>query len=955
MSQAIVDAPNRAVRSLAEKLLACSEEQLDLWLEQNYASLSLALIQYLKDTYVTADQVQANPQLADRVTAYALHVAEAVPQDAAMLALAQWARGLWADYNDPAMAVKLYRSALAFYQTTADQLSQARLLSNLVGVLAEQAANQAAEECYQQAFHLLTQNPNLDPTYLLSLEMNFGWLLHEWGRFAEALLVHDRALTLANQHDPIAVPDVQVNRYLTLGRLGQLAESEQGLLAARHLAEQYQQQFTIARIDMNLGELYAILGRPVDALHRFQHAARGFAATDTPMEQSVVLALQATLLRQLGVWRMAQTHYQAALAVMERYQLQAIQGETLVNLAICLRLVGGKKPLQRSAELLSQAQTLWAKSGNRYWLVRVYFEQVLVAQAQNKVERARQLLATPPALPANPSLQAEFRLLSADLRTQQPTDAQQAQQVIQDYKAVIDFAAAQGSHWLQRQALHGLGKFTLPTDWSKGRELLEAAAATDERIRQSLSLQELKASFHEQANDLFDELIRGAYQQAEYALVLLYAWRAKASAFLDLAASVRGELTATDEQRKVIAQLRQQIATLRWNLAATAERNLVNERYEAASPELARLEEQLLELRRQTQQHQLSGSTLTIERMTTLLQQMAATTLIEYVRCGEEIYAICATTAGVQAVTRLVDVPTIAELAGQLTLSFRSYNALTPSEREQVLSARINESQKLLQRCYELLVAPLPLYLTASQPFGKTLIAPCDTLAMLPFVAFWTGKNYWIEEQELEFIQSGALLALEPVQAVSYSRPLVIAATAGQATAVRQEAAQLLDVVADSATFIDAPALSYWTGLQAAPRLVHIAAHTLQRSEDAPLFTAIQLSGEVLSVEQSYDLPLWGTELVTLSGCTTAGGMESESSLFAFQSALLIAGAQGVLCTLWPIADGMAGPLLRHFYQLLQIGSLAPVALRQTQLALLRQSITYRHPGLWAAFTCIRR
>ena len=164
----------------------------------------------------------------------------------------------------------------------------------------------------------------------------------------------------------------------------------------------------------------------------------------------------------------------------------------------------------------------------------------------------------------------------------------------------------------------------------------------------------------------------------------------------------------------------------------------------------------------------------------------------------------------------------------------------------------------------------------------------------------------------------------------------------------------LAETLPDSVLFIDAPALVYLTGLPAPPRLLHIAAHTLQRG-DAPFFTAIQLSGEVLSVEQSYDLPLWGTELVTLSGCTTADGMASEAALFAFQSAFLIAGAQRVLCTLWPIADGMAGPIMHTFYTFLQTGIRPPDALRQTQLTLLQHPTTYRHPALWAAFTCIRR
>ena len=954
MSPPTVETPGTTISRLAEELLSCTETQLEAWLQQHSAFLSLQLIQHLKDSYVTAEQIQENPKLAERATRYGLLVAAYLPQNVEMLALAQWARGLWAMYNDPAQSIPLFQAAHSFYQKRNDRLSQVRLLSNLVGVLAECGDNVAAEAYYQAARHLLIAEGTDDPKYLLYLELNFGWLLHSWGRFDEALVVHDHALVLATKHQlTVGATEIRVNRHLTLGRLGRFAESESGLRQERLLAAEQQQQLTVARIDLNLGELYTVLGRPADALRRFQQATQGFAATDNPMEQSVVLALQATLLRQLGVWQVALTHYQTALTLLEQHALKTIAGETLVNLAACLRLAGGGKQLRRAASLLLQADEFWQKAGNVYWLTRVYLEQIRLAIAQSNAEKAVQLLKNPPPFADNPYLQAEFKLLSADLLRRIAIDPQQEAQVRQAYEAVIEFATHQGIHELRRQALSGLGSFDLQRNWHQAQRLLEAAVATDERIRQSLSLQELKASFHEQANDLFDDLIRGAIQQQDYALVLCYSWQAKAGAFLDLATSVRAELTYTVEQRQAIEQVRREIATLRWTLATTAERNLLDAQYEAASPELKRLEEQLLALRRQIDQQQAPSVTISAERVATVLQQMGSTMLLEYVRCGSELYGIWATAAGVRAMVRLTDSDTVAELVGQLALSFHSFNALSTQNRDLVVAARVAESQRLLKRCYDLLVTPFQPYLQAGQG-ASLLIAPCDALALLPFAAFWTGRSYWIEEQSIELIQSGALLALTPVQSNTYSRAVVVAAAAGQATAVRQEAMLLAETLPDSVLFIDAPALVYLTGLPAPPRLLHIAAHTLQRG-DAPFFTAIQLSGEVLSVEQSYDLPLWGTELVTLSGCTTADGMASEAALFAFQSAFLIAGAQRVLCTLWPIADGMAGPIMHTFYTFLQTGIRPPDALRQTQLTLLQHPTTYRHPALWAAFTCIRR
>ncbi|MFN8444641.1 MAG: hypothetical protein U0175_27900 [Caldilineaceae bacterium] len=73
---------------------------------------------------------------------------------------------------------------------------------------------------------------------------------------------------------------------------------------------------------------------------------------------------------------------------------------------------------------------------------------------------------------------------------------------------------------------------------------------------------------------------------------------------------------------------------------------------------------------------------------------------------------------------------------------------------------------------------------------------------------------------------------------------------------------------------IDVPSLAY--RLQNTPQIIHIAAHTIQRSI-SPFFSGIQLSSEVLSVEHCYDLPLWGCGVDTERLCWRLG-LESDAS-----------------------------------------------------------------------------
>lgn len=944
-------APSPADQSLlADSLAACPETLLADWLDDHPSALSLAMLQYLKDRRVTVSHILEDPQHTDQLTRAALEIAHRIaPTDPNAQALAQWMRGLWAMYNDAAAAVTCFRAALSVYAAVGDCMSVARLNSNLVGVLATVGRHEEAEACYHAARPVFAAIVEQEPHYLLYLEQNFGWLLHTWGRYEQALDVHRQALDLAVRHNlEISIAEIQVNLCLTLAQLGRFDELEWMLQQDRAVALQVGELMTVARIDMNLGELYTMLGRPVEALHRFQRAAAGL----TTMERGSVLAREAVLLRELGALPAALRQFEAALQSFADYDLKPSSAETLVNLATTLRRLGGRKRLKRAYDVLHNAQVLWAEMGNTVQAVQVIYEQIEVALDQADYDRALSLLADAAALPQSSWGAAQFRLLRAEVHRRAGLAPAAALDAAADYQATLAFAEDQGLVPLRRRALFGLGKLTLPVDWDSARNYLEAAALLDDRMRQTLTLQELKASFHEQASDLFDDLIRYACRRGDHTLALSYAWRAKASAFLELAWSMADESAYTSEQRRALEQLRQQIAARRWALAKVAETTPCDG-YEAADEELAALTEQLLTVRRSAQQKHANIATLAAVDVGAALAAMEEDLLLEYVRCGTDIYGICTSKEGACRAIRLCDEDTIAELSGKVALAFHSIHRLAPELRGAALANDGGACLPLLKRCHDLLVSPFADRLQALETGGKVLVAPCDALALLPFAAFWTGEHFWVSEVQIELAQCGAILLLPSARAVEYSPSVVIGATAGGADGVRAEAEAVSEALAPNALFLDLPALTYLDSLTAPPRALHIAAHTIHRG-DAPFFSGLQLQGEVLSIEHCYDLPLWGTELVTLSGCSTAGGLESDAAIFAFQSACLLAGAQRVLCSLWPIADGMARPLMVHFYALLKAGMTVPAAVRQTQLHFLSQPESC-HPALWAAFTSVRR
>jgi len=118
----------------------------------------------------------------------------------------------------------------------------------------------------------------------------------------------------------------------------------------------------------------------------------------------------------------------------------------------------------------------------------------------------------------------------------------------------------------------------------------------------------------------------------------------------------------------------------------------------------------------------------------------------------------------------------------------------------------------------------------------------------------------------------------------------------------------------------------------------------LDANEDDGLLTALELAG----------MNLYGTQLVVLSACETGvGGNSSGEGIYGLRRALVMAGVQSQVVSLWHVADQRTANLMVDYYQRL-LDTENPVgrheALRDAQLAMLRSEDETSHPYYWAAF-----
>jgi CHAT domain-containing protein len=90
--------------------------------------------------------------------------------------------------------------------------------------------------------------------------------------------------------------------------------------------------------------------------------------------------------------------------------------------------------------------------------------------------------------------------------------------------------------------------------------------------------------------------------------------------------------------------------------------------------------------------------------------------------------------------------------------------------------------------------------------------------------------------------------------------------------------------------------------------------------------------------------------LVVLSACSTGGGSITGDGIIGLSRAVIGAGAESVIVSLWTADDQATAQLMQEFYRVLfQTGDRA-VALRQAMLATMQQ---YPDVKLWGAFTLI--
>lgn len=106
----------------------------------------------------------------------------------------------------------------------------------------------------------------------------------------------------------------------------------------------------------------------------------------------------------------------------------------------------------------------------------------------------------------------------------------------------------------------------------------------------------------------------------------------------------------------------------------------------------------------------------------------------------------------------------------------------------------------------------------------------------------------------------------------------------------------------------------------------------------------------ILTSLEAAGLDLWGTRLVVLSACETGiGEVKVSEGVYGLRRALVIAGSESQVISLWKVSDSATREFMASFYGRLRKGEGRTEALRRVQQELLKGE-RFQHPFFWAAF-----
>ena len=316
--------------------------------------------------------------------------------------------------------------------------------------------------------------------------------------------------------------------------------------------------------------------------------------------------------------------------------------------------------------------------------------------------------------------------------------------------------------------------------------------------------------------------------------------------------------------------------------------------------------------------------------------------VVEYVVLPRKVIIFTASHAGIDVATSTVDRNELVARIATLDEKIRR-------------RAPVAEIRAVAAALFVELIAPVRAKIA---PFETLVFVPDRQLYAVPFAALYDERNaqHLIEEFTIRIARSSSAAASEATGALSPALVIADPPTAKwrRLAASREEAQRVAAIYGATLLSGEAATRARFTDAAAQSALIHFSGHAdsdARESWGALLLAAGDGDSGIVGTSDLARLQLAAHPLVVLAACGTFRGDPVHlSGMSSLARAFLIAGARGVVGTLWEIEDDVAGPLFLRFHQSLRAGASPARALRDAQLQMLHSADPrLSHPATWSA------
>ncbi|MGI8649494.1 MAG: CHAT domain-containing protein [Rubrobacter sp.] len=494
--------------------------------------------------------------------------------------------------------------------------------------------------------------------------------------------------------------------------------------------------------------------------------------------------------------------------------------------------------------------------------------------------------------------------------------------------------------------------------------LFERAIEEIERVRGTVMQDSMRAVFLRDKSSVYKELLKLKLESGDAPAAFEVAERAKSRSLMDLlngisdAAFVFGD--AASEER---------LGVLQADLSAVYNMMLGGQDESEGAPPAPDLRGRAVELEEEIGRLRLrAGASPSTERdVFVSLDGYGAdlpgdTVLLAYHVVGEEVIAFVSTPKDVRVMRGLGEVREIRDLLRRLDSQwdrFRSGRAF--SERQ----ARMLEksTRRILAALYDALVGPLEPLLedafseveaatsVATNGAPRLAVVPHGPLHQAPFHAFFDGEGYLLERFEVSYAPSAAVFtSCQERRSGGIGEVMIAGVSDALIPAAREEALAVSELFPDARPLLDEHAsLAAVSEAISGRSVVHLACHGMFRSDNS-MFSGLKLHDGWMLASDVMKLELDGA-IVALSACESGRNVVvGGDEILGLTRAFLGAKAATLLVSLWIVSDDTTASLMRRWYEKLLAGKPPTTALRESQLATMRD---HPHPYYWSPFIIV--